>query len=48
MAQRITQFAKDTLGFGGKAKALAQHDDDVVIVSAVRTPITRVRYSALD
>ena len=27
-----------------KARLIAKHDDDVVIVSAVRTAITKVRY----
>jgi len=39
-AQRLTQLA---IGTSGKAKVLAKHDDDVVIVSALRTAITKVR-----
>jgi hypothetical protein len=43
-AQRLTQFAAQTLGTSGKARVLAQSDNDVVIVAALRTPITKVNY----
>jgi len=39
MASRIQQL----LGTSGKAKVLAQNDDDVVIVSALRTAITKAK-----
>ncbi|OSD00140.1 thiolase [Trametes coccinea BRFM310] len=39
----ITQRVKDFAGLSPKAKALAQHDDDVVIVAAVRSAITKAK-----
>ncbi|CDO68177.1 hypothetical protein BN946_scf184938.g29 [Trametes cinnabarina] len=39
----ITQRVKDFAGLSAKAKALAQHDDDVVIVAAVRSAITKAK-----
>ncbi|KAI0644302.1 acetyl-CoA acetyl transferase [Trametes meyenii] len=39
ISQRIQDFA----GISPKAKALAQHDDDVVIVAAVRSAITKAK-----
>ncbi|EJD54646.1 acetyl-CoA acetyl transferase [Auricularia subglabra TFB-10046 SS5] len=39
MASKLQQL----LGTSGKAKALAQHDDDVVIVCALRTAITKAK-----
>lgn len=39
ITERITQFVSPT----GKGAALAKNDNDVVIVSAVRTAITKVR-----
>ncbi|KAF8582462.1 thiolase [Ramaria rubella] len=41
-AQRLTQLASAVTG-GAKAKVIAKHDDDVVIVSALRTAITKGR-----
>ncbi|KIJ47990.1 hypothetical protein M422DRAFT_28531 [Sphaerobolus stellatus SS14] len=41
-AQRLTQLTSAISG-GGKAKILAKHDDDVVIVSALRTAVTKGR-----
>lgn len=39
ITERITQFVSPT----GKGAALAKNDNDVVIVSAVRTAMTKVR-----
>ena len=40
ITQRISNFA----GTSAKAKVLAQNDNDVVIVAAVRSAITKVRH----
>lgn len=40
--QRLTQPASSITG--GAKVVLAKHDDDVVIVSALRTAITKVRF----
>ena len=39
----ISQSIKNFAGVSPKAKALSQNDNDVVIVAAVRSAITKVR-----
>ena len=39
----ITQRIQNLAAFTPKARALAQNDDDIVIVTAVRSAITKVR-----
>ena len=39
----ISQSIKNLAGVSPKAKALSQNDNDVVIVAAVRSAITKVR-----
>lgn len=43
MASRVTQVAAQLGLTGGKSKLLVQSDNDVVIVSALRTAVTKVR-----
>ncbi|KAH7100082.1 acetyl-CoA acetyl transferase [Auriculariales sp. MPI-PUGE-AT-0066] len=39
----MTTRLQQLIGFTGKAKVIAQHDDDVVVVSALRTAITKAK-----
>jgi hypothetical protein len=43
--QRLSQVASQLFGSGGKSKVLAKNDDDVVIVAALRTAMTKVRFN---